>query len=109
MSLLIDKSPLFHADVTSQFRYYANESGHELAWKFFNTVDMTLFKLAAQPDMGRLRHFRGPAFRELRSFRVEPPFYRLLIFYRSTESVLQVWRLMHGSRDLPRRLVELPD
>ena len=45
----------------------------------------------------------------LRSFRVEPPFDKLLVFYRSTEQALQAWRLMHGVRDLPRRLIEAED
>jgi plasmid stabilization system protein ParE len=44
--------------------------------------------------------------RDLYSFQVERPFQNILIFYRVTENALQAWRLMHGSRDLPRRLVE---
>jgi hypothetical protein len=42
-------------------------------------------------------------------FRVEAPFHNLLIFYRHDGKVLSVERLMHGSRDLPRRLVEPPE
>ena len=44
----------------------------------------------------------------LRSFRVEPPFKKLLIFYRIEGDWIEAWRLMHGARDLPRRLAELP-
>ena len=51
---------------------------------------------------------KHPLLQGLRSFRVEPPFDKLLVFYRSTEQALQAWRLMHGTRDLPRRLVEPP-
>ncbi len=49
------------------------------------------------------------ALRELRSFRVNPPFGRFLLFYRVTNDTLEAWRLMHGARDLPRRLVEPRD
>jgi len=54
MSLPVEKSPLFQADVTRQFGWYVD-------------------------------------------------------FYRSTEQALQAWRLMHGARDLPRRLIEAED
>ena len=109
MTLVIEKSPSFHTAVTSQFRWYKDEAGEELAWRFFNAVDMTIHKLSSQPDLGRRRRFRHPALRELWSYRVEPPFSRLLIFYRVTERGLNIWRLMHGARDLSHRLLEPPD
>jgi plasmid stabilization system protein ParE len=107
MNLVVQKSPLFLADVTKQFGWYLNEAGEELAWRLFEAVDLTLLKLSHQPDLGRVRHFRNPSLRGLRSFRVEQPFHRLLIFYRHTSAELIAERLMHGTRDLPRRLVEL--
>jgi toxin ParE1/3/4 len=106
MNLVIQKSPLFHADVTNQFGWYFDEAGEELAWRFFNAADQTLHKLARQPDLGRRRKFRHPMLCDLYSFQVERPFNKILIFYRVTENVLQAWRLMHGARDLPRRLAE---
>src|SRR5690348_11440222 len=106
MNLSIRKSSLFHRDVIQQFGWYFGEAGDELAWRFFAIVDSTLFKLSSQPDLGRLRHFRNPALHGLRSFRVEPPFHRFLIFYRQTSEELIAERLMHGARCLPRRLAE---
>ena len=106
MNLTIQKSPLFHTDVTGQFEWYFDEAGEELAWQFFKTVDATLLKLSRQPDLGRVRHFRNPLLHELRSIRVDPPFNRLLIFYRPSKIEVVAERLMHGARDLPRRLVE---
>jgi len=106
MNLVIEKTPLFHADVTRQFGWYFNEAGEVLAWRFFNATDQTLYKLARQPDLGRRRKFRHPRLRDLYSFQVERPFQNILIFYRVTENALQAWRLMHGARDLPRRLAE---
>jgi toxin ParE1/3/4 len=44
----------------------------------------------------------------LHSFRVEPPFNVHLIFYRVVDDALFAERLMHGARDLPRRLLEPP-
>lgn len=108
MNLVIQKTPLYHADVTNQFGWYFDEAGEELAWRFFHASDLTLDKLARQPDLGRRRKFRHPMLRDLYSFRVEPPFQKILIFYRVNGNVLEAWRLMHGARDLPRRLLEPP-
>ena len=108
MSLPVEKSQFFETDVTSQFAWYVTEAGEEVAWRFLAAVELTLAKLGKQPDMGSLRRFRNPLLQGLRSFRLEPPFDKLLVFYRSTEQALQAWRLMHGARDLPHRLVEPP-
>ena len=108
MSLPVEKSPLFETDVTGRFAYYVDEAGEEVAWRFLAAVELTLAKLGKQPEMGSIRRFRNPLLQGLRSFRVEPPFDRFLVFYRSTDQALQAWRLMHGARDLPRRLVEPP-
>ena len=106
MNLPIQKTPEYHTDVTRQFGWYADKGDEELAWQFFDATDQTLEKLSCRPDLGRRRKFRHPMLRELRSFPVERPFQKILIFYRVTEDALQAWRLMHGARDLSRRLVE---
>lgn len=109
MSLFIRKSALFHEDVVLQFQWYFDRAGDDLAWTFFNAVDSTLLKLAMQPDLGRRLRFKNPQLFGLRSFRVNSPFSRLLIFYREQSGELIAERLMHGSRDLPRRLIEPPN
>jgi len=109
MSLAVEKSSLIHTDVTNQFGWYFDEAGEALAWRFFKSVDQTLLKLASQPDLGRRRRFRNPMLQGLWSFPVASPFNKFLIFYRVANDTLEAWRLMHGARDLPRRLVESPD
>ncbi len=106
MNLAVQKSPLFHTDVTGQFEWYFDEAGEELAGRFFKTVDATLTKLSRQPDLGRIRHFRNPLLHGLRSIQVEKPFQKILIFYLHNATELSAERLMHGARDLPLRLVE---
>jgi plasmid stabilization system protein ParE len=97
---------LFRADVAKQFEWYFDQAGEKLAWRFFNGVETTLLKLSRQPGLGRPRRFRNPLLKDLHSFRVEPPFEKILIFYRFAGGKLSAERLMHGARDLPRRLVE---
>jgi plasmid stabilization system protein ParE len=102
------RNPFFTADVQKEFEWYWDEAGEEVAWRFEAAVERTLLAIARQPGLGQERRFRNPAFRGLSSFRVEPPFKKLLIFYRVERSGIEAWRLMHGARDLPRRLVETP-
>src|SRR5437867_1471563 len=105
----IRRTQEFIADFERQFRWYDREAGWNLARRFLFAVDRTLERLAKQPDLGHVRRFPQPELRDLRSLPVERPFHRHLIFYRFDESDIEVWRLMHGMRDLPRRLLEPPE
>lgn len=108
MKLLLHRAEDFNADFDQQYRWYLREASEEVAERFLAAVLATLRSLAGLPDLGRRRKFRHPALRDLRSLRVNPPFEKILIFYRVTDDKLEAWRLMHGARDLPRRLVESP-
>jgi toxin ParE1/3/4 len=108
MSRRVRKAELFIADFNRQFRWYDREAGWELARRYLAAVDRTLEKLAQQPDLGRVRRFPQPELRGIRSFAVERPFNRHLIFYRYDETRIEAWRVIHGARDLPRRLLERP-
>ena len=108
MSLAIQRASFFTADFKIQFAWYAEKAGPEVAWRFQSALDESLQKLSNRPDLGRIRHFRNRKLRGLRSYRVERPFKKLLIFYRVESDCLQAVRLMHGARDLPRRLNQPP-
>ena len=108
MSRSLRRNPFFTSDVQKEFAWYWDEAGEEVAWRFEAAVEKTLLAIARQPGLGRERRFRHPALRGLRSFRVGLPFKRLLIFYRVEGDCVEAWRLMHGARDLPRRLAEPP-
>ena len=108
MSLAVEQAECFKKDYANQFTWYVDEAGPDMAQRFQASLDQTLNKLARQPDLGRLRHFRNPRLRDLRSFPVVRPFQRILVFYRVSGDVLNAVRLMHGARDLSRRLVEPP-
>ncbi|HYV28965.1 MAG TPA: type II toxin-antitoxin system RelE/ParE family toxin [Candidatus Eisenbacteria bacterium] len=102
------RNRFFTADVQREFAWYWDEAGENVAWRFEAAVERTLLAIARQPGLGRERRFRHPTLRSLRSFGVEPPFKKLLIFYRIENDCVEVWRLMHGARDLPGRLLEAP-
>jgi len=108
MSLSLQKADAFREDFTLQALWYVRQAGDEVARRFQKAVDSTLFLLCAQPEIGRTRHFHHPKLQGLRSFAVGRPFHRLLVFYRADELTLQAVRLMHGARDLSRRLAASP-
>ena len=108
MSLTVERASLFTADFERQFAWYVDKAGAQVAWRFQVALDNSLSRLAEQPEIGRMRRFAHPKLRSLRSYQVGRPFNKLLIFYRAEGGVLQALRLMHGARDLPRRLAQPP-
>lgn len=109
MSLAVLKAEFFRQDYVLRFAWYLDEAGPDVARRFQVALDHSLKRLASHPDLGRLRRFKNPLLRGLRSFPVERPFNKILIFYREETQLLQAVRLVHGARDLPRRLLEPPD
>jgi plasmid stabilization system protein ParE len=108
MSRAIQKARDFTADFEALFVWYLEKAGVDVAWRFQAALDISLVKLSIRPDLGRPRHFRHRDLSGLRSFPVEKPFEVLLIFYRANEEVLDAVRLIHGARNLSRRLREAP-
>lgn len=106
MSRAIRRAQDFIADFENLFSWYVDKAGVGVAWRFQTALDVSLGKLSTRPDLGRPRHFRHPKLQGLRSFPLEQGFNNLLIFYRANDEVLDAVRLMHGARNLPRRLRE---
>jgi toxin ParE1/3/4 len=108
MSRAIQKARAFTVDFENLFAWYDEKAGEQVAWRFQTALDISLVKISIRPDLGRSRHFHHPKLRGLRSFLVEHPFDKILIFYRANDERLDAVRLMHGARNLPRRLIEPP-
>jgi toxin ParE1/3/4 len=108
MKLALQRSDDFNCDFDLQYRWYLEQAGEGVAERYLDAMLATLRLLATQPNLGRRRKFRHPALRGIRSFRLASPFQVHLIFYRHNSSELFAERLIHGARDLPRRLVEPP-
>ncbi|MBI3850156.1 MAG: type II toxin-antitoxin system RelE/ParE family toxin [Verrucomicrobia bacterium] len=108
MSLALERAADFQIDFALRALWYVREAGGEVARHYEEAVDSALRLLCIQPELGRKRRFRHPKLQGLRSFPVQKPFNRLIVSYRVGDEVLQAVRLMHGARDLPRRLAEPP-
>lgn len=97
------------ADLTHQYRYYLDNAGSEIGERFLTAFHATTSRLAKMPELGRRRRFRSPELAGVRSLSVGGKFGSHLIFYRITGDVLSIERVIHGARDLPRRLLEPPE
>lgn len=106
MKRSLHRSEDFNSDFDLQYPWYLEHASKVVAERYLDAVLATLRLLATQPELGRRRKFRHPALHALRSFRVVSPFEVHLLFYRHNATELSAERLMHGARDLPRRLVE---
>lgn len=102
----VRESSAFFADFERIARWYVHEAGVEVAQRWLDALDATVEELKATPGLGRMRRFPHPELQGLRSFRVQRPFHRYLVFYRWDAEELSVERVIHGSRDLPKRLLE---
>ena len=108
MSLTLERAAWFIEDFERQARWYVRRADEQLAARYLAALDRTLELLTRHPGLGRVRRFRHPSLSAFRSYRVKPPFNKHLIFYRYETTILSAERVIHGARDLPRRLLEAP-
>jgi toxin ParE1/3/4 len=108
MTLRLERSEYFWADLERRVDWYRDHAGPEIAGRFVSAAQSTLTALCRTPGLGRPRFKTWPELSGIRSFRIQPPFHRHLIFYRFDATSLFAERLVHGARDLPRRLTQPP-
>lgn len=79
------------------------EHNPDAAIRFLTAIDLTIEGLALQPLKGRLRKFRGTDLKNIRSWRVDD-FEHYLVFYRCSETRLEILRIKHGAMNFPQAL-----
>lgn len=102
MSGVYEESEYVFCDPQEGYRYLRKHD-RDMAEAFLEAAYDTFEFLAANPGVGRPRPEFGHE--GLRSWRVDG-FRRYLVFYRELPGKIQVWRVLHGTRDLPRILGE---
>jgi toxin ParE1/3/4 len=106
MSLQIELFPHAESDLSRQYEWYVEHADVDIAEKYLKAFDVTVQELALHPGLGRLRKFRSPALAELHSYTLKSPFDKHLAFYKANRTTLSIVRVIHGARDLPRRLLQ---
>jgi toxin ParE1/3/4 len=96
MSARYDESEYVFCDLQAIYRYIRQDD-EPVARRFLEAAYDSFEFLADHPMIGRARpEFSHPG---LRSWRVQG-FRNYLVFYRPLEDRIQIWRVLHGSRDL---------
>lgn len=108
MNLRAQFAPWFDADLHFRTAWYAEQGGIELAERFVIVVEQTVKNLIQNPGLGRRPYPRDVDLSEMHSVLIGRPFQKHILFYRFNEEALFLERLIHGARDLPRRLRESP-
>ena len=108
MSREVSLSLRAEQDITLQYRWYLKNADSDIAEAYLQAVHETILRIAEWPSIGCPRRFRAPELSGIRSIPVKKPFGCHLLFYLQSET-LRIERIMHGARDLPKRLREDPE
>lgn len=108
MNLVLRYSEDFVADLNLQTDWYVLNAGVRKTEEFGDAVNATIERIARFPSLGTVWERPEPELQGFRYVVVDRPFERFLLFYRVTETELDIERLLHGMRDLPRRFLEPP-
>lgn len=97
---------LANLDLESASSYYLAEADVVIAIRFVDAVEATAQRIGRNPRIGSLRFAYELSLPDLRVMSVGK--FPYLLFYVERESSVEVWRLLHTSRDIPEGLQE-PD
>jgi toxin ParE1/3/4 len=89
-------------DLTAQWVWYAENAGIDVADQFLGAVEDTLEVLSMNPEIGVSVEFARPELAGMRRFPVGGTFEKILLFYLPCSEGIDLVRVIHGSRDLPR-------
>ena len=90
--------PAAAADVLEQAEWYATTANTELAMRWQRAVTATILDILDFPRAAPACYFSSVEFQDIRRAPVRD-FSRHLVFYRATDTVLLVVRVLHGARD----------
>jgi toxin ParE1/3/4 len=96
---------LARRDVESAVEYYVRVAGPDVALTFIEALP-AYRTLAERPALGSPRYAQELVIPGLRSFAVKG--FPHLVFYIERDDRIDIWRVLHGRRDIPSRMQE-PD
>lgn len=86
-------------DISAAVGYYAQEAGEDVALAFIDELERAFEQLRRHPEAGSPRYAQEVGLPGLRHWvlRVSP----YLVFYVVREGHVDLWRVLHGERDIP--------
>jgi toxin ParE1/3/4 len=86
-------------DVDDAVDYYLSEGGETAALGFIAALERGLRHIARHPATGSLRYAHELGLPGLRSWPLRR--YPYLVFFVERDDHIDVWRVVHGKRDIP--------
>ena len=86
-------------DIDEAIEHYLSEAGPAVALNYIDALEASLRQIGEQPASGSPRHAHELEIPGLR-FRSVGGFPHLVI-YVEREAEIDVWRVLHGARDIP--------
>lgn len=91
-------------DVEDAVDYYLNEASEQAALGFIGALEQAYTHITRHPATGSTRYAHELDLPELRSWSLKR--YPFLVFYVEQPDHIDVWRVLHGQRDIPSWLRE---
>jgi toxin ParE1/3/4 len=102
---IVNKRPSARRDLVDIFYYYVSKGTLPTARRFLAQAEATFQRLADMPGLGARYEPHEPLYAELRYFPVTR-FRVYLVFYRPIPGGIEVFRVLHGARDINGILAE---
>ena len=94
-------------DVEAAIDHYLSENAAQAALGFVDALEVAYSHIARHPATGSPRYAQALNIPGLRSWPLTR--YPYLVFYMEHEDRIDVWRVLHGMRDIPAWLVDDAD
>lgn len=86
-------------DVQEAIEFYLTEGAQRAALKFIDALEQALQDVERHPAIGSTRYAHELGLPGLRCWHLKG--YRHIVFYVEREDHVDIWRVLHGSRDIP--------
>ena len=90
---------LANRDVDDAVAYYLNEAAESVALGFIDALEQAYAHIARHPGTGSPRYAHELNLPGLRTWSLTR--YPYLVFYLERPDRIDVWRVLHGQRDIP--------
>lgn len=95
---------LANQDVEDAISYYLAEQAEQAALGFIDALEKTYTHISRHPALGSARYAHELDLSGLLYWPLKR--YPYLVFYVERDDHIDVWRVLHGMRDIPEWLVE---
>ncbi len=92
-------------DVDDAIAYYLEEASASIALEFIDALEQAYTHIARHPGTGSARYVHELDLPGLRSWSLSA--YPYLVFYVERPDHIDVWRVLHGQRDIPAWMQDL--